>query len=110
MAPGMAMTPGVQARRKKRTATASPRPDLRLVPPPSGDPVVRWTPDRLLHHVAKRFLVEPPPRCGKCGSTFVGREPAFVHCFYCGTMARIANASLLEQELFEVRSGLRLAS
>jgi len=48
--------------------------------------------------------------CGKCGSTFVSREPAFLHCRYCGSLARIASGSLLEQELFEIRSGLRLAS
>jgi len=45
----------------------------------------------------------------KCNSTFIGREPAFIHCFYCGKMARIANASLLAQEEFEMRSGLRIA-
>lgn len=48
--------------------------------------------------------------CAKCGSRFVVREPAFLHCRYCGSMARIATASLAEQELFEIRSGLRLAS
>lgn len=49
------------------------------------------------------------PRCGKCGSAFVVREPAFLHCLYCGALARIPGGSLLEQELFEIRSGLRLA-
>jgi hypothetical protein len=49
-------------------------------------------------------------RCGKCGSTFVTLEPAFLHCLYCGSLARIAGGSLLAQELFEIRSGLRLAS
>lgn len=49
-------------------------------------------------------------RCAKCRSTFVMREPAFLHCFYCGAMTRIPTGSLLEQELFELRSGLRLAS
>jgi hypothetical protein len=49
-------------------------------------------------------------RCLKCSSTFVVREPAFLHCRYCGTMTRIQTGSLLEQELFELRSGLRLAS
>jgi hypothetical protein len=49
-------------------------------------------------------------RCGKCGSTFVALEPAFLHCLYCGRLARLAGASLLAQELFEIRSGLRLAS
>jgi hypothetical protein len=49
-------------------------------------------------------------RCVKCSSTFVVREPAFLHCRYCGSMTRIQTGSLLEQELFEIRSGLRLAS
>jgi hypothetical protein len=52
----------------------------------------------------------PANGCVKCGSVFVVREPAFVHCRYCGNMARIPSGSLLEQELFELRSGLRLAS
>ena len=49
-------------------------------------------------------------RCAKCRSTFVMREPAFLHCYYCGAMTRIPSGSLLEQEVFELRSGLRLAS
>ena len=49
-------------------------------------------------------------RCAKCGSTFVEREPAFLHCRYCGTLARIPKASLADQELYEIRSGLRIAS
>ena len=51
-----------------------------------------------------------PNRCGKCGSTFIAHEPAFVHCRYCGNMSRIHGGSLLAQQEFEVRSGLRLAS
>src|SRR2546426_607170 len=66
-------------------------------------------PDLVLERTARRFLPQPIDRCVKCNSTFVGREPAFIHCFYCGKMARIANASLLAQEEFEMRSGLRLA-
>jgi len=57
-----------------------------------------------------RHIDAPTTSCVKCGSTFIGYEPAFVHCFYCGNMARIAGGSLLAQELFEIRSGLRLAS
>jgi hypothetical protein len=49
-------------------------------------------------------------RCAKCGSSFVALEPAFLHCLCCGSLARIAGGSLLAQELFEIRSGLRLAS
>jgi len=72
--------------------------------------VLPLTPERVLKRAAKRFVDDTVDRCAKCGSTFVGREPAFIHCFYCGKMVRIANASLLDQELFEIRSGLRLAS
>ena len=68
------------------------------------------TPERMLDRAARKFLTEPTDRCVKCGSAFVGREPAFIHCYYCGKMARIANASLGAQELFELRMGLRLAS
>jgi hypothetical protein len=75
-----------------------------------GARVVRFTPERILRQTAKRFLADHASRCGKCGSVFVTREPAFVHCHYCGRMARVARASLLDQELFELRSGLRLAS
>lgn len=66
-------------------------------------------PDLVLERAARRFLARPIDRCVKCNSTFVGREPAFIHCFYCGKLARIANASLLAQEEFELRSGLRIA-
>ncbi len=50
------------------------------------------------------------PHCPKCGSAFVAREPLFLHCYYCGHLARIPTGSVLAQELFELRSGLRLAS
>jgi hypothetical protein len=59
---------------------------------------------------ATRHIDAPTAACVKCGSTFIGHEPAFIHCFYCGNMARIAGGSLLAQELFEIRCGLRLAS
>jgi ribosomal protein L37AE/L43A len=72
--------------------------------------VVRLTPEHVLRRAAKRFLGEPADNCPKCASTFVRREPAFIHCRYCGNLARIANASLVDQELYELRSGLRLAS
>ena len=68
------------------------------------------TPERMLDRAARKFLQQPTDRCIKCGSAFVGREPAFIHCYYCGKMARIANASLGDQELYELRMGLRLAS
>jgi hypothetical protein len=50
-------------------------------------------------------------RCPKCDSAYVTREPAFLHCRFCGNMARLASSSsLLDQEIFERRSGLRIAS
>jgi hypothetical protein len=67
-------------------------------------------PEFVLERAAKRFLPQPVERCVKCHSTFIGHEPAFIHCYYCGKMARIANASLLLQEEFEMRSGMRAAS
>lgn len=79
-------------------------------PAKRGSRVVRFTPERILRQTAKRFLADHASRCGKCGSVFVTQEPAFVHCHYCGRMARVARASLPDQELFELRSGLRLAS
>lgn len=72
--------------------------------------VVRLSPKRVLAKAAKRFLDRAQDGCAKCGSRFVALEPAFVHCRYCGAMSRIATGSLLDQALFELRSGLRLAS
>ncbi|PYM33396.1 MAG: hypothetical protein DME17_18310 [Candidatus Rokuibacteriota bacterium] len=70
--------------------------------------ILRLSPERALARASKHFLVAASDRCPKCRSTFVGQEPAFVHCRCCGAMARIAKGSLLAQELFELRSGLRL--
>ena len=67
-------------------------------------------PEIVLERTARRFLPEPLDRCVKCHSTFIAHEPAFIHCYYCGKMARIANASLVLQEEFEMRSGMRAAS
>jgi hypothetical protein len=77
---------------------------------PDNVRVLRLTPERALRRAARRFLPEATGECPRCGSRFVGREPAFVHCRYCGAMARVAGASLADQELFEIRSGLRSAS
>jgi hypothetical protein len=52
----------------------------------------------------------PTDACVKCASTFISYEPAFIHCHYCGNMTRIAGGSLLIQELWEIRSGFRIAS
>ena len=72
--------------------------------------VLRLTPELALARAARAFLAEPVARCPKCDSTFVKREPAFLHCRHCGKLARIANVSLDVQELWEIRSGLRIAS
>lgn len=79
-------------------------------PRASGQVVPLTTPERVLERAARKFLTQPTNACVKCGSTFIVREPAFIHCHYCGTMSRIANAPLAAQELFELRLGLRLAS
>jgi phage FluMu protein Com len=81
---------------------------LKVKPTPNGR-VIPLTPERVLARAEKAFLAEPAARCPKCDSTFVGREPAFLHCRHCGKLARIAGASLATQELFELRSGLRIA-
>jgi hypothetical protein len=67
-------------------------------------------------HQAAAKIVRLPRRsveragCMKCGSLFIEIEPAFVHCRYCGSLSRIRGTSLLAQEEYEMRSGLRLAS
>ena len=69
--------------------------------------IVRLTPRRLLERVSR---ASGGGGCIKCGSLFIEVEPAFVHCRYCGNMTRIRGASLLAQEEWEMRSGMRLAS
>jgi DNA-directed RNA polymerase subunit RPC12/RpoP len=99
---------------KKRSRRSEDAP-LEQTPPPAPAQrppakIVVITPEHMLEHATRRFLAERTPECAKCGSTFIDHEPAFVHCRYCGAMARIANRSLLAQEEFELRSGLRVAS
>lgn len=72
--------------------------------------LVRLTPERVRERSLRRLAGDDVERCAKCGSTFIVREPAFIHCRYCGRTARIENGSLVDQELYEIRSGLRLAS
>jgi hypothetical protein len=98
---------GVKAHGAKphRAARKPPRSDAR------GHVVaLTLTPERMLERATRKFLAQPTNKCVKCGSSFIVREPAFIHCHYCGAMSRIANASLGAQELFELRMGLRLAS
>jgi len=104
----------IQARKAAKTRRRSAPPgdddEARKAHQPGRVVTFTSTPERMLDRAARKFLQQPTDRCIKCGSAFVGREPAFIHCYYCGKMARIANASLGEQELFELRAGLRLAS
>jgi hypothetical protein len=99
-----------------KRAGVNKKPAVKATPPPAtpsktGARVVSLLdPDLVLERAAKRFLAQPIDRCVKCHSTFIGHEPAFIHCYYCGKMARIANASLFLQEEFEMRSGMRVAS
>lgn len=72
--------------------------------------IVRLVPRRLLERVVRGQAGEAGGGCHKCGSLFVEIEPAFIHCRYCGSLSRIHGASLLAQEEWEQRSGMRLAS
>jgi hypothetical protein len=72
--------------------------------------IVRFVPRRLLERATRTQASDGPRGCAKCGSLFLEIEPAFVHCRYCGSLSRIRGASLLAQEEYELRSGLRLAS
>jgi len=114
--PWLKRKPSRAVERLRRAAAASANGAPANGAAPNGTParppakvVSLLEPDLVLERTARRFLSQPIDRCVKCNSTFVGREPAFIHCFYCGKMARIANASLLAQEEFEMRSGLRIA-
>jgi hypothetical protein len=75
----------------------------------TGASIVRFMPAHAAR-AARNGRAHDPSRCHKCDSTYIVREPAFVHCRYCGAMNRIQSGSLLDQEEFEMRSGLRLAS
>jgi len=114
--PGLKRKPSRAVERLRKAAAAGANGTAANGAAPNGTParppakvVSLLEPDLVLERAARRFLSQPIDRCVKCNSTFVGREPAFIHCFYCGKMARIANASLLAQEEFEMRSGLRIA-
>jgi len=74
-----------------------------------GAHIVKFGPARAAREAGRRGGAHDPNRCGKCDSTYIVREPAFVHCRYCGAMNRIHDGSLPAQEEFELRSGLRLA-
>ena len=95
--------------RKSKTAAKAPR--KRAVEPHEVQAkIVRLVPRRLLERVSRAQAGETTGGCHKCGSLFVEIEPAFIHCRYCGSLSRIRGASLLAQEEWEMRSGMRLAS
>jgi hypothetical protein len=97
---------------KARTRSAVVKRVRKRAPePPELHPrIVRFVPRRLLERVARAQAGQGGGGCHKCGSLFVEIEPAFVHCRYCGSLSRIRGASLLAQEEWETRSGMRLAS
>jgi hypothetical protein len=90
--------------------TKKPSRPVHIVAVSNDGRVIQLLPRAVREAMAFKHVDAPGDRCGKCGSTFIAYEPAFVHCYCCGNLARIAGASLLAQELFELRSGLRLAS
>jgi hypothetical protein len=94
-------------------ASAMKRASARKKPPAKAAPMPMPAPRsgaRVVSLLDPELVLERAARCVKCHSTFIGHEPAFIHCYYCGKMARIANASLFLQEEFEMRSGMRAAS
>lgn len=72
--------------------------------------LVRLTPERVRARPWRRPAGDDIESCAKCGSRFIVHEPVLIHCRYCGRTARVTNGSLSDQELYEIRSGLRLAS
>jgi hypothetical protein len=97
---------------RTRTLKTRTKPARRQAPEPHEvqAKIIRLVPRRLLERVVRAQAGESPHGCHKCGSLFVEIEPAFVHCRYCGSLSRIRGASLLAQEEWEMRSGMRLAS
>ena len=94
---------------RKRKAVAKPS-RKRAAESPEHAKIVRLVPRRLLERIVRGRAGESDGGCHKCGSLFVEIEPAFIHCRYCGSLSRIRGASLLAQEEWEQRSGMRLAS
>ena len=96
-------------KRPRRPGRAEPI-ERRMGASRTGASIVQFVPVHAARAAARNGRAHDPSRCHKCDSTYIVREPAFVHCRYCGAMNRIQSGSLLDQEEFEMRSGLRLAS
>jgi ribosomal protein S27AE len=82
---------------------ANTTPPLATKPPVAMGQLVRFS-------ATKSVVARDADRCPKCKSVFIEHEPAFLHCKYCGNMARIVDGSLMDQDLHERRSGLKIAS
>lgn len=102
----MATSPTSRKRKGAPAARKTRAGEQPLEPHELQAKIVKLTPRRLLERVNRAH----GGGCIKCGSQFIEVEPAFVHCRYCGNMSRIRGASLLAQEEWELRSGMRLAS
>ncbi len=95
---------------RKRKAATKAAPAYAREPYEVQAKIVRFVPRRLLERAVRAQAGEGNGGCHKCGSRFLEIEPMFVHCRYCGSLSRIRGASLLAQEEWEMRSGMRLAS
>ena len=96
------------ARKRRTTARPARRSAARAASVRAK--IIRLVPRRLLERVTRPQPSPSAGGCVKCGSLFLEIEPAFIHCRYCGSLSRIRGASLLAQEEYEMRSGLRMAS
>ena len=101
----MSTTPKVRSRKTgaRRARRSAPKAAVPVK-------IVRLVPRRLQERATRAASSPNAGGCVKCGSLFLEIEPAFIHCRYCGSLSRIRGASLLAQEEYEMRSGLRLAS
>jgi hypothetical protein len=112
-APSLVTIPGAVSTTptvRKSKASATPRRRRASERAAAHAKIVRLVPRRLVERVARALAGQPGGGCVKCGSLYIEIEPAFIHCRYCGSLSRIRGASLLAQEEYEMRSGLRLAS
>src|SRR2546427_6409893 len=95
---GLKRKPSRAVERLRRTAAASANGAPANGAAPNGTParppakvVSLLAPDLVLERTARRFLSQPLDRCVQSDSTFVGRAPAFIHCFSCAKLAPLPN-------------------